>query len=143
MAEVVVRSVPGKPFEQQVALGRHALLADEPPDLGGGDAGPGPYDLLLAALGTCKSMTVAMYAARKGWPLAGVQVRLRHGHVHAKDCAACETKEGKIDRIEAFLTLEGELSEEQRRRLLEIADRCPVHRTLTSEIRIETQAAPA
>ncbi len=123
-------------FANRIASGRHRLRADEPASLGGTDTGPSPYELLLAALGACKSMTLRMYADRKGWPLEGVEVRLAHSKVHAKDCAECETKEGKIDRIEVGIEVEGPLDEEQRRRLLEIADRCPVHRTLVSEIEI-------
>jgi putative redox protein len=106
--------------------------------VGGDDSGPGPYDLLLAGLGACTSMTVRMYAEQKKWPLARVTVDLKHGKVHAADCAQCETREGRIDRIERVLTLEGDLDEAQRARLLEIADRCPVHRTLRSEVWIPT-----
>ena len=105
---------------------------------GGADAGPSPYDLLLAALGACTSMTVAMYARRKQWPLEAVTVRLTHTKIHAEDCAECETREGMLDRIEREITLTGALSAEQRERLLEIANRCPVHRTLVSEIDIRT-----
>jgi putative redox protein len=125
-------------FAQLVTLGRHRLRADEPVAAGGDDGGPGPYDLLLAGLGACTSMTVRMYAEQKKWPLARVTVDLKHGKVHAADCAACETREGKIDRIERVLTLEGDLDEAQRARLLEIADKCPVHRTLHSEVWIAT-----
>jgi putative redox protein len=111
------------------------LVADEPAGLGGDDAGPDPYTLLLAALGSCISMTVTMYARRKGWPLERVVVRLRQQRIHAKDCAECEqTTEGFVHRIERAVTVEGELSDEQRARLLEIANKCPVHKTLTSEI---------
>jgi putative redox protein len=135
---VVVRgSASG--FSQDVELGPHRLRADEPISLGGTDLGPNPYDLLAAALGTCKSMTVGAYARRKGWPVTGVTVRLQHSKIHAVDCEECETKEGKIDQIEVVLELAGSLTEEQRTRLLEIADRCPVHKTLTSEIRIRTR----
>ena len=126
-------------FAQLVQAGRHRLRADEPLAAGGNDSGPTPYDLLAAALGACTSMTVRMYAERKNWPLERVSVELEHGKVHAADCAECETKEGRIDRIERVLTLEGELDEAQRRRLLEIADRCPVHRTLQGEVQVRTR----
>lgn len=126
-------------FAQLVSAGRHRLRADEPAAVGGDDSGPGPYDLLLAGLGACTSMTVRMYAERKQWPLARVTVELKHDKVHAADCAECETRDGRIDRIERVVTLEGELDAAQRARLLEIADKCPVHRTLHSEVRIETR----
>jgi putative redox protein len=125
-------------FAQLIAAGRHRLRADEPAAVGGDDSGPGPYDLLLAALGACTSMTVRMYAEQKQWPLERVSVELKHDKVHAADCADCETREGKIDRIERVLTLEGNLDEAQRARLLEIANKCPVHRTLHSEVWIPT-----
>ena len=137
MSEVVVRSGPTG-LEQKVEVGKHVLIADEPIAEGGGDAGPNPYDLLCAALGACTSMTVSLYARRKGWPLEGVVVTLHHAKVHARDCADCEKKEGKIDQIGCAIQLLGPLDEEQRQRLLEIANKCPVHRTLTSEIKIRT-----
>ncbi|MEU4324810.1 bifunctional alpha/beta hydrolase/OsmC family protein [Nonomuraea dietziae] len=129
-------------YTQEITAGRHRLTADEPLSVGGADAGPTPYDLLLAALGGCTSMTIRMYADRKRLPLQGVTVRLRHRRIHAKDCADCETEAGTLDKIEREILLEGPLDEEQRRRLLEIADKCPVHRTLTSEVVIETVEAP-
>jgi len=136
--EVVVRgSAAG--FAQEIVVGAHRLAADEPTSVGGTDTGPNPYDLLLASLGSCTSMTVALYARRKGWPLEGVTVRLRHSRIHAADCGDCETREGMIDRIERDIELAGALTDEQRARLLEIADRCPVHRTLVSEIDIRTR----
>ncbi len=137
---VQVREAPAwGSFAQDVRLGRHMLRADEPVSYGGQDTGPSPYDLLTAALGSCTSMTLRMYAQRKGWPLTGVQTRLRHAKVHAKDCATCETQGGKVDRLERELRLEGPLSDEQRQRLLEIADRCPVHRTLEAEVEVLTR----
>lgn len=126
-------------LKQTIEVGPHRFISDEPVALGGGDEGPDPYELLLAALGSCTSMTLALYARRKQWPLEAVAVRLRHAKIHASDCAECETKEGKVDRIEREIELSGPLSAEQRAALLAIADRCPVHRTLTSEIRIKTQ----
>jgi len=129
-------------FTQDIALGPHQLTADEPKDLGGDDEGPTPYDLLLAALGSCTSITVTMYAQNKSWPLQDVAVRLRHSRIHAEDCADCESKEGKIDHIELEIRLEGPLlSDEQRTKLLQIAEKCPVHRTLVTENVISTRAA--
>ena len=124
---------------QEISVGRHELAADEPTSLGGTDTGPNPYDLLLMALGSCTSMTLALYARRKRWPLEAVTVRLRHSRIHAADCESCETKEGSLDLIERDVELAGSLSEEQRVRLLEIANKCPVHRTLTAEVHIETR----
>jgi uncharacterized OsmC-like protein/alpha/beta superfamily hydrolase len=121
---------------QEIVAHRHRLTADEPKEVGGTDTGPTPYDLLLAALGACTSMTLRVYSDHKKLPLEGVRVRLRHGRIYAVDCAQCETKEGKLDRIEREIEVLGPLTDEQRRRLLEIADKCPVHRTLTSEISI-------
>jgi uncharacterized OsmC-like protein len=127
-------------FAQQIEIGPHRLKGDEPVAFGGTDTGPSPYDFLLAALGTCTSMTIAFYARRKSWPLERVTVSLHHGKIHATDCAECETKVGKIDRIEREIELTGALTTEQRAKLMEIADRCPVHQTLTSEINIRTRA---
>lgn len=135
-AAVVVRSREG--LRQEVELGRHRIVADEPVTGGGTDAGPGPYDLLLASLGTCKAITLRLYAGRKGWPLEGVTVKLEHSRVHAEDCKNCETKDGLLDHIEVEIELAGPLTEEQRERLIEISERCPVHKTLTSEIDIVT-----
>jgi putative redox protein len=135
---VVTDAGPGR-LAQDVVAGRHRLVGDEPVAAGGEDAGPTPYDYLLVALGTCTSMTVRLYADRKGWPLERIVVRLRHGKVHAQDCAECETREGRLDLIEREVELVGPLDEAQRTRLLDIAQRCPVHRTLASEIVIRTQ----
>lgn len=136
---IVVVSGNASGFAQEIEAGRHRIAADEPEGVGGTDTGPSPYDLLLGALGACTSMTVAMYARRKQWPLERVSVRLQHAKIHAEDCAECETKEGRLDRIEREISLTGPLTAEQRGRLLEIANRCPVHRTLTSEINIRTR----
>jgi putative redox protein len=122
---------------QQIVAGNHTFTADEPVEAGGGDKGPDPYSLLLAALGACTSMTLQLYARHKGIPLESVQVRLSHNRLHAQDCYECESKEGMVSRIERHIKLTGPLSDAQRARLLEIAARCPVHRTLTSEIIIE------
>ena len=140
---VVVRETGHGLFQQEIISGRHHLIADEPKDAGGLGSGPGPYDLLLAALGACTSMTLRLYADRKRFPLARTQVRLRHSRIYAEDCAECETKQGMLDRIERVIILEGDLSAEQRARLLEIADQCPVHKTLKSEIDIRTTVGPA
>ena len=136
---VIVRGGAAR-FAQQIEIGPHRLKGDEPAAFGGTDTGPSPYDFLLAALGTCTSMTISLYARRKGWPLEDVTVSLHHSKIHATDCAECETKVGRIDRIERQIQLTGALTNEQRAKLMEIADRCPVHQTLTSEINIRTRA---
>jgi putative redox protein len=136
----VITVTEGDAFRTEVAAGRHVAVADEPVAVGGADAGPSPYDLLLAALGSCTGMTLRAYAARKGWPLEEVSVRLRHGKVHGVDEEACENREARVDRMEREVTIEGALDDEQRARLLEIADRCPVHRTLSAGVVIETRA---
>ena len=137
--EVVVREI-GKGPGQEIRAGRHVLRADEPVGSGGGDTGPDPYALLLSALGACTSITIRMYADRKAWPLTGVTVRLSQQKIYAKDCAECETKDdSRIDRITREIELSGALSEEQRKRLLEIAERCPVHRTLMGQKEIVTR----
>ncbi len=135
---VVVSETHQGRFQQEITVGAHRFLADEPVAAGGLDTGLGPYDLLLAALGACTAMTVRLYAERKALPLDHVTVRLTHAKIHAADCESCETKEGMLDRIERAITFSGALDEGQRARLLEIADKCPVHRTLTSEIEIKT-----
>jgi len=136
----VIESGEGK-FTEYLLDGRHRLVADEPVAAGGKDLGPGPYELLLMALGACTTMTLRLYADRKRWPLERVSVRLHHAKIYAEDCMDCETKQGRLDRIERVIELEGLLDPAQRQRLLEIADMCPVHRTLTSEIKIETRRA--
>ncbi len=135
---VVVSETDGGKFTNRVTVGRHELLADEPVGVGGDDLGPGPYEYLLASLGACTSMTLRMYAQRKGIPLEHVKVSLEHSRIHAEDCEDCETKDGRIDRIDKTIELLGELDDAQRTRLMEIADRCPVHRTLQSEIIIHS-----
>ena len=127
-------------FAQKIEIGSHRLTADEPVAFGGTDTGSSPYDLLLAALGSCTSMTIGLYARKRGWPLENITVSLRHSKIHARDCEDCETKEGRIDRIEMEIQLSGALSAEQRTKLMEIAEKCPVHQTLTSEINIRTRA---
>ena len=138
---VVVRETRNSKLQQTITTGPHRLLADEPVAAGGEDTGPGPYDFLLAGLGACTSMTMRMYADRKSLPLERVTVTLKHQKIHAEDCAECETKAGMLDQIDRVIAMEGALDAEQRKKLMEIADKCPVHRTLTSEIRIVTQAA--
>jgi putative redox protein len=138
---VVVRETGGGKFQQTVSVGPHRMAADEPIAAGGGDTGPGPYDLVLAGLGACTSMTLRMYADRKPLPLERVTVTLNHSKIHAEDCAECETRAGMLDQFDRVISMEGPLDDEQRRRLMEIADKCPVHRTLTSEIQIVTRAA--
>jgi uncharacterized OsmC-like protein/alpha-beta hydrolase superfamily lysophospholipase len=135
---VIVRETRRARLQQEITAGAHRFFADEPLDAGGGDSGPNPYDFLLAALGACTAMTLRLYAERKALPLDRVTVRLRHGRVHAADCETCESKQGMVDRIERGIVLAGALAPEQRARLLEIADKCPVHRTLTSEVDIRT-----
>ena len=138
-ADVVVRGNAAG-FLQEVTSGKHHLRADEPVEAGGSDAAPGPYDYLLIALGVCTSMTVGFYARRKQIPLEDITVSLSHSRIHAKDCEECETKEGMLDRIETQIELTGPLTPEQRTKLMEIAEKCPVHRTLKSEINIRLDA---
>jgi putative redox protein len=133
--EVLVRGNAAG-FTQEITSGSHRLFSDEPKELGGEDAGPTPYELLAAALGACTSMTIGMYARQKQWPLASTMVRLRHSKVHADDCKDCEIKEGMLECMERDIELIGDLTEAQRARLLEIADKCPIHRTLTRGVRV-------
>jgi putative redox protein len=134
MAEVIVSSAGF--LKQEITSGRHTFFADEPAEAGGSDSGPDPYALLLASLGACTAMTLQLYAKRKSWPLEKVEVSLTHERVYAKDCDDCASKNAMLSKIERFIHLTGSLSDEQKQRLLEIAQRCPVHRTLTSEISI-------
>jgi putative redox protein len=136
---VIVAETGNGKFEQALLDGRHSLVADEPRAVGGGDAGPGPYELLLMSLGSCTSMTLRLYADRKKWPLEGVTVRLTHAKVHEVDCENCEKPGALLDRITRTIELAGPLDADQRQRLREIADMCPVHRTLTSKITIVTE----
>jgi uncharacterized OsmC-like protein len=135
VTQVVVRSRIG--LTNEIVARGHRFVSDEPLDQGGADAGPTPYELLLGALGACTAMTLRLYAERKGYPLEQVEVTLDHDRMHAADCRDCDTREGFLDRIRKRIVMHGPLSEEQRQRLLEIAERCPVQRTLQREIVIE------
>ena len=134
---VVVRG-SARGFVQEITAGRHHLVADEPVSAGGTDRGPGPYDLLMGALGSCMSMTIALYARTKKWPLENVVIRLRHSRVYAKDCIDCVVRDDTLlDRVETNVELSGALTPEQERKLMEVAHKCPVHRTLKSQISIQ------
>jgi putative redox protein len=134
MKEVIVNYIRNYQFEAKTS--QHTITIDEAKEVGGDGKGPDPYDLLLSALGGCTAMTLMMYARRKEWPLLGVQVKLTHEKIHAQDCDECEIKEGKLDQITKTIFLQGDLTQEQKERLREIADHCPVNRTLTTECRI-------
>jgi putative redox protein len=135
---VVVRT--GKfGYQTEIQANGHRMMADEPIAVGGSDTGPSPYDFLVASLGACTSMTLRMYADRKGWPLDAITVRLMHRKIHARDCQGCDKEQSKMDFIDRELELHGDLDEAQRKKLLEIADKCPVHRTLHSHIGVETR----
>lgn len=134
--EKVVVTGNASNFIQDVSIGKHRFRVDEPIHIGGTGAAPDPYDYLLAGLGACTSMTVGLYARKTGIPLKGVTVSLAHSRIHAEDCSECETKQGWLDRIDVEVRFEGDLNEEQRAKLIEIAGKCPVHRTLKSEINI-------
>jgi uncharacterized OsmC-like protein len=137
--DVVVRG-DARSFKQQIVAGKYQLQADEPLSVGGNDEAPDPYDYLLASLGACTSMTVGLYARKSRFPLENVTVSLWHSRIHARDCEECETKEGMLDRIELEIEMTGPLTPEQRKKLMEIAAKCPIHRTLTSEINIRTRS---
>jgi uncharacterized OsmC-like protein len=139
-ADIVVRG-DARSFRQEIIAGKHHLVSDEPASAGGGDAGPDPYDYLLSALGVCTAMTVGFYARRNKLPLEDIKVSLWHSRIYARDCEECETKQGMLDRIDVEVELTGSLSEAQHAKLMEIAAKCPVHRTLTSEINIRLRAA--
>lgn len=139
LKEVVIHG-DGESLHQEVFVNSHRLAADEPVDSGGTDRGPDPYDLLLASLGSCTSITLTMYAQREDIPLRGVTTRLQHSKIHADDCAECDSKEGELDQIELSVELDGPLSDEQRSQLMEIVEKCPVHRSLTSETLIKVRA---
>ncbi len=140
-ADVIVRGKADS-FLQEIVSGRHQLRGDEPVSYGGKDEGPGPYDYLLIGLGTCTSMTIGLYARRKEIPLENITVSLRHERIHARDCEQCETKEGMLDRIDLQVELSGSLTPDQHAKLMAVAAKCPVHRTLKSEIDIRLQASP-
>jgi putative redox protein len=140
-ADVVVRG-NASGFFQEIVSGEHRLRADEPLSVGGADSAPNPYEYLLAGLGACTSMTIGLYARRKQIPLENITVSLRHSRIHAKDCENCLTKEGMLDRIEVEVALAGSLTAEQRAKLMEVAAKCPVHRTLKSEIDIKLAGSP-
>jgi putative redox protein len=140
VSDVVVRSQAG--LTQRIEVRSHLLTADEPEDAGGSDLGPNPYELLLSALGACTAITVRMYAQRKGWPLESIEVALQHERIHAEDCADCETRDGFLDKITKNISLFGALDAEQRQRLMEVSERCPVQKTLQHEVRIESRFTP-
>jgi putative redox protein len=131
-------SIGKEKYKSKIIIRNHELTGDEPVESGGQNLGPNPYDFLLAALGSCTAMTLRMYADRKEWNLTSVNVKLGHEKIHAEDCKDCESKEGKIDTISRVIYLDGELTGEQRNRLLEIANKCPVHKTLHSEIKVRS-----
>lgn len=132
----VAATIGPRGFRTEITARNHTILADEPHDVGGSDSGPTPYEYLLAALGGCMAITLRMYADRKRWPLEGVHIRLRSARAHEADCEACETEDVGIHRVERSVELEGPLSDEQRKRLLQIADRCPVKQTLERTLRV-------
>jgi putative redox protein len=134
---VVVGPVTG--FRTDVEVGGHHLVVDEPVAVGGADAGPTPYEMLLAGLGACTVMTLRIYADRRKWPLERARVTLQHRKVHAQDCVDCDTRDAKMDVIDRIVFLEGSLNEEQRAKLIEIAERCPVHQTLKGKIQVNTR----
>ena len=134
MKEVIVKFI--RNYQHEAKTSQQTIMIDESKEVGGDGKGPDPYDLLLSALGGCTAMTIMMYARRKGWPVEGIQVKLNHEKIHAQDCDECDTQEGKLDQITKTIFLRGDLTKEQKERLLEIADRCPVNRTLTTECRV-------
>jgi len=139
MQRVVTVATGAANYLTEIAAGPHTLQADEPVDVGGGDAAPTPYELLLGALGSCTAITVQMFAARRRWPLEKVQVQLSHSKSHAQDCLACETASSRLDRVELTIELQGNLSDEQRRKLMDVAEHCPLHRTLAAGIEMHVR----
>jgi putative redox protein len=135
----VVVSGPATGFRTDVEVGGHHLVVDEPIAVGGADAGPTPYEMLLAGLGACTAMTLRIYADRRKWPLERARVTLQHRKVHAQDCVDCDKRDAKMDVIDRIIFLEGQLDEEQRAKLIEIAERCPVHQTLKGKIQVNTR----
>ena len=130
---------PATGFRTEVEVGGHRLVVDEPIAVGGTDGGPTPYEMLLAGLGACTAMTLRLYADRRKWPLERARISLRHRKVHAQDCADCDRKPTRMDLVERIITLDGALTDEQRAKLLEIAERCPVHQTLQGKIQVNTR----
>lgn len=135
---IVSQAEQGQYTNSIITSSGHNMTADEPLSVGGLDLGPSPYDFLLSALGSCKSMTMRMYASRKGFKLDHVEVKLSHSKIHAEDCENCETKKGLVDHIQTDISLKGDLTDEERQKIFDIAARCPVHRTITHEIIIES-----
>ncbi|MFT5182972.1 MAG: putative OsmC-like protein/esterase/lipase [Flavobacteriales bacterium] len=136
--QVLVHSDPDSGYTLDVQAGKHTFKADEPVSIGGNDFGPTPYDLLLASLGACTAITMRMYANRKGWPVEDIEIHLNHGQEHLKDCEDCDSSNAKIDVIERSIKIKGDLDEKQRKRMMQIADKCPVHKTLHNDIRVES-----
>lgn len=136
--DVIVKSTTASKYSEEIIIGKHVLTADEPASVGGADLGPGPYELLLASLGACKAMTIRMYADLKKIALTHVEVKLSHNKDYVKDCENCEKSSSKIDVIDVQISLQGDLTDEERQKLLTIANNCPVHRTLTSTIKINS-----
>ena len=134
MKEVIVKFI--RNYQHEAKTSQQTITIDESKEVGGDGKGPDPYDLLLSALGGCTAMTIMMYARRKGWPVEGIQVKLNHEKIHAQDCDECDTQEGKLDQITKTIFLRGDLTQEQKERLLEIAERCPVNKTLTTECHV-------
>ena len=139
MSENVVLTYKKGKFQHEAQAGNHIWIVDEPQSMGGDDEGPSPYDMILAALGACTSMTIMMYARQKGWPLEDLSVELSHDRIYAKDCQDCETNEGQVDEIHRKITLMGPLSDEQIERLTKVGERCPVHRALVGEIKVRDE----
>lgn len=137
MKEVIVKFI--RNYQHEAKTNQQTITIDESKEVGGDGKGPDPYDLLLSALGGCTAMTIMMYARRKGWPVEGIQVKLNHEKIHAQDCEECDTQEGKLDQITKTIFLRGDLTQEQKERLLEIAERCPVNKTLTTECRVRSK----